>query len=72
MLTRTLTVEVPLAPPLPKSPKPHKARDATDLRDPMLFAIAKAERANIRSLATAEQTLAEMVLKMRLVDAARR
>jgi hypothetical protein len=50
----------------------HRARDATDLRDPMLFSIARAERANIRSLATREQTLAEMVLKMRLVDAQKR
>jgi hypothetical protein len=50
----------------------HRARDEVDLRDPLLFAIARAERANIRSLATPEQTLAEMVLKMRLVDASRR
>lgn len=62
------TIEVRYKPETPQ----HRARDAVDLRDPLLFAIARAERANIRSLATREQTLAEMVLKMRLVDAAKR
>ena len=66
MLQRTIEVRYKADAPQ------HKARDAVDLRDPLLFAIAKAERANIRSLATAEQTLAEMVLKMRLVDAQKR
>lgn len=51
---------------------PHRARDATDLGDPLLFAIARAERANIRTLATAEQNLATTVLRMRLVDAMKR
>jgi hypothetical protein len=46
----------------------HRARDATDLHDPLFYAIARAERAQARSLATPEQTLAECVLKMRLVD----
>jgi hypothetical protein len=56
-----------------EAPRPlHRARDAVDLRDPLLHAIAKAERANIRSLATPEQTLAELVLKMRLVDVRQR
>ena len=50
----------------------HKARDPTNLADPMLYAIARAERAQSKSLATAEQTLAEMVLRMRLVDAGKR
>jgi hypothetical protein len=55
------------------APRPiHRARDPIDLRDPLLYAIAKAERANLRSLATPEQTLAEMVLKMRLVDVRQR
>lgn len=66
MLQRTIEVRYK-----PEEPQ-HRARDAVDLRDPLLFAIAKAERANIRSLATREQTLAEMVLKMRLVDAGKR
>ena len=51
---------------------PHKARDPVDLADPLLYAVARAERANAKSLATREQTLAEMVLRMRLVDAVRR
>lgn len=56
-----------------RSPEPeHRARDTTDLRDPLLLAIHRAERANERSLATPEQTLAEMVLKMRLIDAMKR
>jgi hypothetical protein len=56
-----------------KDPEPeHLARDTTDLRDPLLYAIARAERANVKTLATREQTLAEMVLKMRLVDAMKR
>lgn len=62
------TIDVIYARPRP----PHRARDPVDLRDPLFFAIARAERANFRSLATREQTLAEMVLKMRLVDAAKR
>ncbi len=66
MLQRTIEVRYKAEAPQ------HRARDATDLRDPLLFAIARAERDNIRSLATAEQTLAEMVLKMRLVDASAR
>ena len=66
MLTRVIEVRYRAEAPQ------HRARDANDLRDPLLFAIARAERANIRSLATREQTLAEMVLKMRLVDAQKR
>jgi hypothetical protein len=62
------TIDVTYAKPKPD----HRARDPVDLRDPLLFAIARAERANSRSLATPEQTLAEMVLKMRLVDAMKR
>lgn len=66
MLTRVIEVRYKAEAPQ------HRARDAVDLRDPLHFAIARAERANIRSLATPEQTLAEMVLKMRLVDAQKR
>jgi hypothetical protein len=62
VLTRVL--EVRYAP----QPAEHRARDGTDLRDPLFFAIARAERATAKSLATPEQTLAECVLKMRLVD----
>ena len=66
MLTRTIDV-------IYAKPKPeHRARDPVDLRDPLYHAIAKAERANCRSLATQEQTLAEMVLRMRLVEAMKR
>ena len=50
----------------------HLARDPVDLRDPLFHAIARAEKATAKSLATPEQTLAEMVLKMRLVDAMKR
>jgi len=50
----------------------YRARDPVDLADPLFHAIARAERANCRSLATREQTLAEMVLRMRLVDAMKR
>ena len=52
-----------------RAPEPeHRARDSTDLRDPLLLAIHRAERANERSLATPEQTLAEMVLKLRMFE----
>ncbi len=50
----------------------HRARDSVDLRDPLLQAMMRASRASGKSLATQEQTLAEFVLKMRLVDAGRR
>lgn len=66
MLARVIDVRYPAEKPQ------HRARDSVDLRDPLLFAIARAERSNIRSLATREQTLAEMVLKMRLVEAMKR
>lgn len=48
---------------------PHRARDPVDLADPLLHALWRAERATATTLATPEQNLAEMVLKMRLVDA---
>lgn len=55
------------------APEPeHRARDPVDLRDPLFHAIARAEKATAKSLATPEQSLAEMVLKMRLVDAMKR
>lgn len=57
-------IDVTYAKPAPE----HRARDPVDLRDPLLYAIHRAERANARGVATKEQTLAEMVLKMRLVD----
>jgi len=62
VLARVLEVRYAAPPP------EHVARDPVDLRDPLFFAIARAERANAKSLATPEQTLAECVLKMRLVD----
>lgn len=61
-------IDVSYAAPEPE----HRARDAVDLRDPLFFAIARAEKATAKSLATPEQTLAECVLKMRLVDAMKR
>lgn len=57
-------IDVTYAPPAPE----HLARDPVDLRDPLFHAIARAEKATAKSLATPEQSLAEMVLKMRLVD----
>lgn len=66
MLTRVIDVTYAREAP------PHRARDATDLRDPLLHAMARAERATAKTMATREQTLAEMVLKMRLVDASKR
>lgn len=53
-------------------PSQHLARDPLDLRDPLFHAMMRAHRASGRSLATQEQTLAELVLKMRLVDAMQR
>ncbi|MEK6975315.1 MAG: hypothetical protein AABY18_03125 [Candidatus Thermoplasmatota archaeon] len=50
----------------------HRARDPVDLADPLFHAIGRAEKAQAKSLATPEQTLAELVLKMRLVDAMKR
>lgn len=55
----------------PQAPT-HRARDSVDLRDPLFHAMMRAHRASGRSLATQEQTLAELVLKMRLVDAGAR
>ena len=72
MQLRTLTVETPVMAPLPKAPKPHRARDSLDLRDPLFHAMMSAQRRGSKQLATHEQTLAEMVLQMRLVDAAKR
>jgi hypothetical protein len=66
MLTRTLVFQLP---PLPAQ---HRARDPVDLRDPLLHAMMKAQRGQAKSLATKEQLLAEMVLSMRLTDAAGR
>ena len=57
-------IDVTYAAPEPE----HRARDSVDLRDPLFHAIARAEKATAKSLATPEQSLAEMVLKMRLVD----
>lgn len=53
-------------------PAPHKARDALDLTDPLFHAMMRAQRSGSRQLATPEQSLAEMVLAMRLVDASKR
>jgi hypothetical protein len=66
MLARTIDVRYKVEAPQ------HRARDPVDLRDPLLHAMMKAKRGQAKSLATKEQTLAEMVLKMRLVDAMKR
>lgn len=66
MLARTIEVRYKADPPL------HRARDSLDLADPLFHAMMRAKRGQAKSLATREQTLAEMVLKMRLVDATRR
>ena len=56
-------------PPLPKAKaSSHRARDPVNLADPLLHAIARAERGQIKALATPEQLLSQMVLRMRLVD----
>jgi hypothetical protein len=65
MLARTIDVRY-------KVEAVHRARDPVDLRDPLLHAMMRAKRGQAKSLATREQTLAEMVLKMRLVDAMKR
>lgn len=65
MLARTIDVRY-------KPVHVHLARDAVDLRDPLLRAMMLASRGRSKALATREQTLAEMVLKMRLVDATKR
>lgn len=44
------------------------ARDAIDLRDPLLLAMMRATRTRT----PAEQTLHDVVLKMRLLDAGKR
>lgn len=72
MHSRILTMETPVMAPLPKAPKQHKARDSLDLRDPLFHAMMSAQRRGSKQLATPEQTLAEMVLQMRLVDASRK
>lgn len=64
MMVLVRIIDVTYAAPEPE----HRARDPVDLRDPLLHAIRRAERANAKGMATKEQTLAEMVLKMRLVD----
>ena len=61
-------IEVRYAP----QPPQHRARDALDLADPLFHAMMRAKRAQAKQLATREQTLAEMVLKMRLVEAGKR
>ncbi len=66
MLQRTINVVYK-----PEAPQ-HKARDSLDLCDPLFHAMMRAQRTGSKQLATREQTLAEMVLSMRLVDAARR
>lgn len=65
MLARTIDVRY-------KVETVHLARDPVDLRDPLLHAMMRAKRGQAKSLATREQTLAEMVLKMRLIDAMKR
>lgn len=45
-----------------------RARDAVDLRDPLLVAMMRATRTRT----PAEQTLHDVVLKMRLVDVGQR
>ena len=66
MLARILEVRYAAPPP------EHRARDPVDLADPLFHAIARAKKATAKSLATPEQTLAECVLKMRLVDGMKR
>ena len=66
MLQRTINVIYRPEPPQ------HKARDPVDLADPLLHAMMRAQRSGSKQLATREQTLAEMVLAMRLVDASKR
>jgi len=66
MLQRTINVVYKAEPPQ------HKARDALDLGDPLFHAMMRAQRSGSKQLATREQTLAEMVLRMRLVDASKR
>lgn len=66
MQARVITFQETPLPPL------HRARDGVDLRDPLLQAMLRAHRASGKSLATREQTLSELVPKLRLVDAAQR
>jgi hypothetical protein len=66
MLQRTIEVRWKPEPP------EHKARDSLDLSDPLFHAMMRAQRSGSKQLATREQTLAEMVLAMRLVDASKR
>lgn len=66
MLHRTIHVVYRAEPPQ------HRARDPLDLRDPLFHAMMRAQRSGSKQLATREQTLAEMVLRMRLVDASKR
>jgi hypothetical protein len=66
MLQRTIDVLYRPAPPQ------HKARDCLDLADPLFHAMMRAQRSGSKQLATREQTLAEMVLAMRLVEATKR
>jgi hypothetical protein len=66
MLQRTIEVRYKAEPPQ------HRARDSLDLADPLFHAMMRAKRGQAKSLATREQTLAEMVLKMRLLDAGKR
>jgi hypothetical protein len=62
------TIEVHYKPEAPQ----HRARDSVDLGDPLLHAMMRAQRGQAKSVATREQTLAEMVLAMRLVDGTKR
>ena len=66
MMQRTINVIYRPEPPQ------HKARDSLDLADPLFHAMMRAQRSGSKQLATREQTLAEMVLAMRLVDATKR
>lgn len=65
MLQRTIVLHLKPAPT-------HRARDPTDLADPLLRAMIRAERQQARPFRTPEQTLAQVVLAMRLIDAAKK
>lgn len=47
----------------------HRARDPVDLADPLFHSVARAERAQLKGLATPAQNLAMTMLRIRLVDA---
>ena len=72
MLTRVIQLDNPVMLPLARKAGAHRARDAVDLADPLLYAVARAKRGTIKTLATPEQNLAQTVLRMRLIDASKR